>query len=453
MSPRKKEPGRKGFPGSVFRRGRKFAYSFYGPPDVLTGDKPKIRKSGFETEDDAWEAMLDARAALATQTYVKPSRQTVATFFESWFSYVRTTTEPTTAANYENLARLYVLPIIGKRPMQDITPSVIAALYEHLLTRGRAGRPNTNWEMYQLWSAARVRGEDIGIRVIADKAGVTYAGARRAVRRYEVGRIPVEPAAGFAPKTVLSVHIMLGSAMGTAKAWKCISANPMEAVKMPSVTRRPHKTWSPAELTRFLEQARVDRLYGLWVLVASTGMRRSELCGLRKDGLDLDDSGGATIRMKRTSVVAGGKVVAGGGKSPTSRRQVALDRYTAAVLREHLERQADERHAFGSQYVDEGRVFCWEDGRRIYPDTITEKFNALVDRAGLPLITLHDVRHSYATIALRSGAHPKIVSSRLGHASVAFTLQTYTEDIPELDRQAAEDIGGLFLPGPDGETA
>ena len=94
-------------------------------------------------------------------------------------------------------------------------------------------------------------------------------------------------------------------------------------------------------------------------------------------------------------------------------------------------------------------MFCWEDGRPIYPDTITEKFNALVDHARLPLITLHDVRHSYATIALRSGVHPKIVSSRLGHASVAFTLQTYTEDIPDLDRQAAEDISGLFLPRHD----
>jgi hypothetical protein len=99
-----------------------------------------------------------------------------------------------------------------------------------------------------------------------------------------------------------------------------------------------------------------------------------------------------------------------------------LDRYTAAVLAEHLDRLADERTAFGDSYHDGGLVFCWPDGTHIYPDTITEKFNALVDRAGLSLITLHGIRHSYATIALRSGVHPKIVSSRLGHATVASRL-------------------------------
>jgi len=70
----------------------------------------------------------------------------------------------------------------------------------------------------------------------------------------------------------------------------------------------------------------------------------------------------------------------------------------------------------------------------------------IVDRAKVPLIRLHDVRHTYATISLRSGVHPKIVSSRLGHSKVAFTLDTYTEDVPNLDAGAAEQISGLFLP-------
>lgn len=226
----------------------------------------------------------------------------------------------------------------------------------------------------------------------------------------------------------------------------------MDGVKAPSLIRRPHKTWTAEQMSRFLEVARTDRFYGLWVLVASTGMRRSELCGLTRDGLDLNAAGGATVRMNITSVVAGGKVVAGGGKSKRSRRPVALDRYTTAVLREHMARLDAEREAFDKDYQDNSLVFCWEDGSRIYPDTVTEKFNALVDSARLPLITLHGVRHSYATIALRSGVHPKIVSSRLGHSTVAFTLDTYSEDVPDLDRDAAEDIGGLFLPRAEDET-
>ncbi len=386
--------------------------------------------------------MAEAKSALTNHTYVKPSRATVADFFEAWFPYVRTTTEPTTASNYERDARLYVLPWIGGRPMQDIGPAAIAALYEHLLTSGRSGR-DTNWEMYQLWKSAVDAKQQIRPREIADKVGVSYAGARRAVRRYEAGRIPEPQKSGLAPKTVKTVHIMLSSAMTTAVVWKYLSVSPTAAVKPPTVVRKPHRTWTPEQLTRFLEAARSHRLYGLWVLAASTGMRRSELGGLRRDSLDLDS---ATVRMTTTRVLAGSKVNTGGGKSARSRRQLALDRYTVATLTLHLRQLEQEQADWGSGYQDHGLVFCWEDGRPIYPDTITEQFNKLVDSAGLPLIKLHDLRHSYATIALRSGVHPKIVSTRLGHATVAFTLDVYSADVPDLDKQAAEDIGGLFLP-------
>lgn len=111
-----------------------------------------------------------------------------------------------------------------------------------------------------------------------------------------------------------------------------------------------------------------------------------------------------------------------------------------------------ERRAFGDSYIDEGLLFCWPDGRPIYPDTVTAQFNRWVDRAGLPPITLHSVRHTYATMSLRAGVNPKIVSSRLGHASVAFTLDTYTEDVPELHHDAAEAVSRLFLDESPTET-
>ncbi|MDX8036751.1 hypothetical protein SK803_41710 [Lentzea sp. BCCO 10_0856] len=222
----KKKRSRKPSDGSVFKRGRKWAYAFPGPPHPLTGVRDRITKSGYETEDEAWDGMAEARAALVTETYVKPSRATINDFFEEYFPYARLTVEPTTAANYETLARTCVMPIVGRRLMQDFVPSMVAALYEHLLTEGRQKR-NTNGEMYELWKAACAANREIRPREIADKVGVTYAAARRAVRRYEVGRIPKPHVPGLSPKTVKSVHIMLsgefvhrlgGIAGGTAVA-------------------------------------------------------------------------------------------------------------------------------------------------------------------------------------------------------------------------------------------
>ncbi len=153
------------------------------------------------------------------------------------------------------------------------------------------------------------------------------------------------------------------------------------------------------------------------------------------------------VRMGFTTrVVAGGKVVKGSGKSQKSRRGLALDSFTTGVMVVHFQQVDKEKADWGDAYQDHGLAFCWEDGRPIHPDTITEEFNRLVDFLGLPKIRFHDVRHTYATISLRTGVHPKIVSSRLGHATVAFTLDTYTGDIEDLDRDAAEAVIGLFMP-------
>ncbi|MEV4317111.1 tyrosine-type recombinase/integrase [Actinocrispum sp. NPDC049592] len=408
----------------------------------MTGKNDTITKSGFETADDARDAMVAAQAAIPAGTHVKPSRRTVAEFFGEWLAYVKTSTESTTAANYAAHAQAYVLPWIGHRPLQDITPSVVAALYQQLLEGGRR-KADTNWDMYQVWKSH----PGISSRQLSDKIGITRNGAYKAIRRYEAGRVPGGATSpGIDRKTVKTVHIMLSSAFRTAVEWSYVGANPIARVKPPAVKKKPHRTWTPHEMTRFLEYARQDRFYALWVLVATTGMRRSELCGLAVGSLDLT---AGTLQMTSTRVVAAGSVEDGDGKTAGSRRLLSLDKFTVTVLREHLAQRNRNKQEWGNGYQDHGLVFCWENGKPIYPDTITETFNAIVDRAGLPHIKLHDVRHTYATVALRSGVHPKIVSARLGHATVAFTLDVYAADIPGLDREAAEDISGLFLPGPE----
>lgn len=152
--------------------------------------------------------------------------------------------------------------------------------------------------------------------------------------------------------------------------------------------------------------------------------------------------------MRTTRVVTNGTVHEGFGKSKRSRRRIALDKATLAALLRHKEQLDAEKREWAEAYQDNGLVFCWEDGRPIYPDTITERLARLAAQCGLPHLTLHGLRHTYATTALRAGVHPKIVSARLGHATVAFTLDTYTDDVPELDEAAAQAISDLFLNTP-----
>jgi integrase len=186
--------------------------------------------------------------------------------------------------------------------------------------------------------------------------------------------------------------------------------------------------------------------YALFLLAATTGLRRAELCGLRWPAVDLR-SGTLSVEPD-TRVEVNGIAQDSDGKSDNAPRMLALDPVTVAALAEWRSRQQAER-AFFDRYAGTDRVFTWEDGRAVHPDVIRQRFNRLSQRCGLPHIRLHDMRHSYATAALKAGVHLKIVSARLGHHSEAFTASVYQHAMPGMDREAAGTIAALFLDDPD----
>jgi integrase len=257
-------------------------------------------------------------------------------------------------------------------------------------------------------------------------------------------------AGGLSTKTVRNVHVMLHKALSDAVAWRYVSENVAEHAKPPRVSRRRATVWTPDQVRRFLAHAREDRFYALYLLAATTGMRRAELCGLRWPDVDF---GNSALSIAATRVVVRGRAEDSDGKTVNSQRLLALDPLTLDGLREQRERQEEERACFGRDYIVSDLVFTWEDGRPVHPDVMRQRFNRLVTALGLPRIRLHDMRHSYATAALAAGVSPKIVSERLGHASVAFTLSQYTHMIPGLDRDAANAVAAVLLgPIPEAPT-
>jgi len=171
-------------------------------------------------------------------------------------------------------------------------------------------------------------------------------------------------------------------------------------------------------------------------------MRRGELAGLRWVDVDLE---AARVSPRRPRVVVNYTVEVSEPKTAKGRRSLALDAVTVAALHEQEERQAEERALVGPGWQDSGLVFTRPDGAPIHPDLLSDWFERLAREARLPKIRLHDVRHSYATAALKAGISAKVISERLGHASVAFTLQTYGHVIPGMDRDAAATVADLIL--------
>jgi integrase len=174
----------------------------------------------------------------------------------------------------------------------------------------------------------------------------------------------------------------------------------------------------------------------------TSGFRRCELTGAQRDGFDVDS---ATLTVDVTRVVVDGKVVESDGKTENAQRTIALDPFTLAALKVHLQTLDQERKEFGPDYHDGGWLFCWEDGRPPHPDTITRRFKRLAESAGPPDIDLHDVRHSHATAGRGAGIDWKALSQRIGHADVAFTMKRYVQADLVADRQVANILAELII--------
>jgi integrase len=185
-----------------------------------------------------------------------------------------------------------------------------------------------------------------------------------------------------------------------------------------------------------------DRLHPLWVLVATTGMQRVEALGLRWSDVDLD---AGRLRVVQTIIQVRSKVTIGEPKTARGRRPIALDAGTVAVLREHRRRSVEERMLVGPAFEDRGLAFHHPDGSCLKPDAVSAAFVRRVRAAGLPRLTLKGLRHTWATLALERGIHPRVVQERLGHSAIAITLGIYSHVAPTLHDEAAQLVADLVL--------
>jgi integrase len=346
--------------------------------------------------------------------------------------------------------------------VQDITGAVCDALYAKLLAEGRVKakpkmRPITravharrlgpggralpcrpySYDTVRCFHTHAENDPAIGQPITPKKLG-----QRAAEDAAESARRKVNP--GLEPKTVVNTHRMLHRAWEDFTTWGWAKRNVVSDAHPPRVPRKGRKVWTVAQLQTFLQRARSDRFFALWVLEATSGMRRCELAGARLDLLDLDTG---TLSIEITRVVVDGRVIESDGKTENAQHVLALDPFTLAALKAHVEQLARERRELGPDYQDHGVLFCWEDGRPPHPDTITRRFKKLAAAAGLPEIDLHDVRHSYATAGRDAKIDWKALSHRIGHSDVAFTMKQYVQTDLEADRQVANTLAELIIGG------
>jgi integrase len=222
-------------------------------------------------------------------------------------------------------------------------------------------------------------------------------------------------------------HRVLHEALHQAIKWQILGRNVADAVEPPRPERKEMCALDEAETAKLLEAAQGSRMYTPILVAVTTGLRRGELLGLRWQDVELDTEILA-VRQSIEQTRSGLRFKT--PKTQKGQRAVALPSITVETLRRHRTEQNKERLLLGPRYADQGLVFSMPDGTPWEPDAFTDAYRVIARQSGLPQVRFHDLRHTHATQLLRQGIHPKVVSERLGHATVAITLDIFRTCCP-----------------------
>lgn len=435
---------------TIYQRGNRWSFTIYGDPDVLTKKRDRHNRSGFATDWEAFDAAMLLKAKLAVGDAVKnlqPSTATVDEVMKVWLETVKPVVKPSSYANWETNHRAYVSPMIGHHRFRDADVFVLNAFYKRLSTDGRC-KPDNATRMYHYWKEnAHLReGRGPTSTEIAKACSVTIYAAKAALTKFRRGRVPTAQPGGLARKSIKNIHDMLSLVWVDAIGWGYAVSNPTGNAKLPrdpgGRAKKARKSpWTLDDLARFLHFALQDRFAAMWVLEATTGMRRSELAGTEEFLLDREKK---QLHVRATRVVVNGIPIDSDGKTDAGWRTVSLDDFALEVLGAHLETLEQERKKLGKQYHRSGKLFVWPDGTLPHPDTFTRTFNRIVDLAGLPAIELHDMRHVYITLCRVMGVNRKILADRVGHANETVTDTIYTYKTEGEDREIADTVGAVI---------
>ncbi len=373
--------------GHIAKKGNRY----YVVVDLGVDENGKRRRKwhgSWTTRTEADHALPKIVGSVHDGTYVVSDAVTVASFLcDEWLPAVRSTLKPSTVALYRTLTNVYIVPRIGRVKLQKLNAAHLNKLYADLLESGkRDGSP-------------------------------------------------------LGAETTSKVHRLLHRALRDAEKWDRIVRNPASRADPPRAPRPQMRAWCAADLGRFLDASADDRLATMWTLYATTGMRRAEALGLRWRDVDLD---AGHVSIRQTLAYTGTVATFSEPKNARARRLVVIEPGTVAALRSHRVRQAAERLAIGDRYTDLDLVFAHVDGTPLNPATVSRAFDQFVRKAQLPQITLHGLRHSFATLALTSGIPTKVVSEVLGHSSTSITEDLYMHVTPGMQADATSLVAGLI---------
>jgi integrase len=368
--------------GSIKKRGKNSWRLIFDLERDHTGKRQQKTFTVRGTKKQAEAELSRKLAEIESGGFVDPGNIKLSEYLERWLKHVETKTSAKTHERYSEIVQLAISPALGAIKLAKLSPMQIQAFYGEALSSGHVKRD-----------------------------------------------------AGLSARTVLHYHRILFQSLKQAVRWRLLSYNPAEAVEPPVPTHKEMTALDETQTATLIENAKTHTLYVPILLAVTTGMRRGEVLALRWCDVDLDR---ATLSVTQTLE----KTREGGlrfkqPKTKKGRRSISLPSMTVEILRMHRAKQAELLLSLGMGWNEQGLVCMKMAGEPINPNTLTSGFANLVKGIDIPKVRFHDLRHTHATQLLKEGIHPKVAQERLGHATIAVTLDLYSHVMPGMQEDAA----------------
>ena len=347
------------------------------------GKRKQVNEIKKGTKKEAETALRERLSTVDNGSHIDKSKETVSEFMARWLdTYAATNVTLRTAQGYQGQINRYIKPAIGSIALQSLTTSLVQKIYSDMLNRS------------------------------------------------------------LSHTTVLHTHRILKEALGHAVKWGILARNVADAASPPRRERTQMPMWDVTTIHQYLDLSHDTRFGHIYEFAVHTGLRRSEICGLKWDTVDLE--AGILSVVATLQQIRGPGLVTGVPKTKRSRRTVTLAPETVDLLRAVQGTQVLQKGEYGPLWQNTGYVFTQPDGSPIMPDRLTQDFAFLVKENGLPHLTFHGLRHAFATLGLLAGINPKVVSEALGHSSVSITLDLYSHVLPNMQGELSVAVANLL---------
>lgn len=357
-----------------------WAVRFYTDELDEKGQKKRIYLSGYKTKKDAENAMLEYLSNFKKTGRTIDNNITLKEYLEYFFeNYIVTNTAPRTQRYYADIFRLHIIPYMGSIRLNNLKASLLQQYYLYCLNNK-----------------------------------------------------------GLSKNSVKKHHRALHLALNYAMKWGLTYNNVTDMVEPPKPEKVIKHTLNKEQLNMFLEEVKGTSVYIPFLLLITTGLRRGEVCGLQIEDVDLEEG---MLYIRHNLQRYNGKLNLTTTKTHRSSRPIALLPETIPILKKYeLE---IKKAKLANPAWQENNFYCkWlNDGRPIKPEYLTRVFKKIIKKLNFnEELTLHDLRHSHATILLEEGKHPKIVQERLGHSTIKTSMDLYSHVTPQLEKKEMQNV-------------